>query len=267
MLKETRCACSPILVPRAHDPSVLRQGLKPGSPWITDFRFFYANSEVWNNSGGCQRLQKCTSSQKNRGLCGRETCRAKPCEWPVRVRCLMGYILHGRMPWRHLRELRWKPLNTLFIFVFGARRLQDVSRYYGFFSRTKLLFEIVSSFQPCGNFPHCICVEEEGPLWIPWKEQTCENHGGRRLRLAFFDTNVNVSIKSNNVHPPTGIWLFKINSLLCCELPVLRLNVPLVGASHNLVPKVSLSASLVPCPWLRLVTWPKMTIFTALGVR
>ena len=54
-----------ILVPRAHDPSGLRQGSralagsKPGSPWNTDFRFFHANSEVWNNSG-CHRLQKCT---------------------------------------------------------------------------------------------------------------------------------------------------------------------------------------------------------------
>ena len=54
-----------ILVPRAHNPSGLRQGLralagsKPGSPWITDFRYFYANSEVWNNNG-CQWLQKCT---------------------------------------------------------------------------------------------------------------------------------------------------------------------------------------------------------------
>ena len=57
--------CTGILVPRAHDPSGLRQGSralagsKTGSPWITDFRLFYANSEVWNNSG-CQRLQKCT---------------------------------------------------------------------------------------------------------------------------------------------------------------------------------------------------------------
>ena len=34
-------------------------GSKPGSLRITDFRFFYANSVVWNNSGG-QRLQKCT---------------------------------------------------------------------------------------------------------------------------------------------------------------------------------------------------------------
>ena len=29
------------------------------SQWTTDFRSFYANSEVWNNSGS-QRLQKCT---------------------------------------------------------------------------------------------------------------------------------------------------------------------------------------------------------------
>ena len=30
---------------------------KAGSPQITDFRLFYARSEIWNNSG-CQRLQK-----------------------------------------------------------------------------------------------------------------------------------------------------------------------------------------------------------------
>ena len=54
-----------ILVPRAHNPSGLRQGSralagsKLGSPWITDFRLFYANSEVWKNSGYL-RLQKCT---------------------------------------------------------------------------------------------------------------------------------------------------------------------------------------------------------------
>lgn len=50
-----------------------------------------------------------------------------------------------------------------FYFFFGARCLQDVSRYYGFLSRTKLLFESVSSFQFCGDFAHCLCVEEEGP--------------------------------------------------------------------------------------------------------
>lgn len=100
----------------------------------------------------------------------------------------------------------WKPLNTLFIFIFffGARCLQDVSRYYGFLSRTKLLFESVSSFQFCGDFAHCLCVEEEGPSWIPWKEQTCESHGGRRLRLACFDIKRNVPVKSP-IHPPPRV--------------------------------------------------------------